>query len=271
MQMIRNGFWKNSSLFFPRFGLDSISITEIGSSGFGDRLRGIGTALFLVRYNRVKTLYYDDKTRALKPIDRNRHFPFNMCDLISLNGIEFREGSPPSGERCLRVCHVSNDASKMTLLGLGEFWRIEPVNGDINNRLLDLGVGKGCIGFHVRGTDALTTFRFKEGMDFVENRGVENLKAVSQFLGTKKVFLATDSYDSQKAWIARLKNLGYEVIYNSGVNWNIGGFRETGAEDMLLDFFGLAGCGRVVRLVPSEFSRFAAWKAGRKLRYFDLY
>ena len=39
---------------------------------------------------------------------------------------------------------------------------------------------------------------------------------------------------------------------------------------MLVDFFCLSSCKRIVRGSPSEFSRFAAWGTGHRLGYTDL-
>lgn len=261
---------RDFSVLVPRIGLGSVSITEIGETGFGDRLRGIGIGLFLARIHRVSVLYYDEQTQTVEVGASKRQFPFDMCELIRLNGVELREGAPPASERTLSLLHNCEKISKLNLFGFNNFWRVEPRNSDIIRRLDQVGVDRSCIGFHVRGTDALDSFRFFKGEAFVEQRAIENLKTMSKSCDTKKLFLASDSRATHESWFRKLTDLGYDVKANSSVDWKPGELRETGAEDMLVDFFGLARCCKVVRLVPSEFSRYAAWKAGQKLRYLDL-
>lgn len=261
---------RDFSLLVPRIGLSSVSITEIGETGFGDRLRGIAIGLFLVRIHRVSVLYYDDQVQVRDLESKKKQFPFAMCELIRLNGVELREGSAPSGERTLKLCHDSKEISKLNVFGFKNFWRVEPSSSNISLHLDQIGVDQSCIGFHVRGTDALDSFRFYKGETFVEERAIENLKEVSKSVESQKLFLASDSRATHEKWFRRLTELGYEVISNSNIEWKSGELRETGADDMLVDFFGLARCCRVVRLVPSEFSRYAAWKAGQNLRYLDL-
>lgn len=265
-----NKLLQDVSLLLPRFNIESVSIIETGNTGFGDRLRGVSLALLLASRHRVKKIYYDDHSQVCDMVTRQQAFPFSMCDLIQLEGLELKQGKPAPPEKSLQVIHNSTDNSKLNLLGFRYFHRVKPAN-DLVGRTLDrIGVDKSCVGLHVRGTDALETFRYLEGAEAVEKRALDNLKTITSFCKTKSVFVASDSRDSHSEWIAKLREYGYDVKANTNVDWKVNELRQTGSDAMLIDFFGLARCAKVVRLVPSEFSRYAAWKAGQKLRYMDL-
>ena len=84
-----------------------------------------------------------------------------------------------------------------------------------------------------------------------------------------QVFLASDNGRSLRQWRRILAGQGYEVR-TSSPQYDPSKLRQTGANAMLVDFFCLSSCKRIVRGSPSEFSRFAAWGTGHRLGYTDL-
>lgn len=260
---------RESSLLFPRLGIKSISIVEIGKTGFGDRLRGIALALFLSSHHRVDTIYYKESEQESDTC-RKSAFPFKMCDLLQLKGIAFISGSPPPAERTLKILHDSAYGTKLQWFGAKHLKRLEPKETHIIDKLDAIGVDRKTVGLHIRATDAVDSTKYKLGAKSVDKSTLENLKSVASSLQTNKIFLSSDNEVSRNIWIAILIKSGFEPLFNSHVQWKKNELRQTGSDDMLIDFFGLARCSRIVRNIPSEFSRIAAWKAGNKLRYLDL-
>ncbi|TWU43985.1 hypothetical protein Q31b_15190 [Novipirellula aureliae] len=263
-KIIREANW-----LVPRLGLQGIALHEIGSSGFGDRLRGISLALFLARYHRVRRIYYNDFEGDLED-HRWVIFKHKLCDLIQLDGIELIETPLPFPEKTLCVEHLCHVGTGLKRYGWRQMWRLQPRSPAIRERIDDIGIDQTMIGFHVRATDMVSEVSYARGEEVIAAEAIENLGKCAAIHGTRKVFLAADNQKGRDDWGSRLTDLGFSVKVNAGTVWNENAIRHTGVDDMLVDFFGLANCCRVVRLVSSEFSRHAAWMTGRPLRYSEL-
>jgi hypothetical protein len=260
---------REANWLIPRLGLQGIALHEIGESGFGDRLRGISLALFLARYHRVRRIYYND-FEGKQSDKRWPVFKYKLCDLIQIEGVELIETPLPFPKRTLCIEHVSQAGTSLKRYGWRQMRRLRPKSPAVADRIDELGTDRTMIGFHVRATDKRSRGGYALGEETLAADAIKNLETCASTHGTRKVFLAADNQKGRDAWSSRLTDLGYSVKVNEVTVWDETAKRHTGAEDMLIDFFGLASCCRVVRLVPSEFSRHAAWMTGRPLRYVDL-
>jgi hypothetical protein len=139
---------------------------------------------------------------------------------------------------------------------------------DESGRVDALDLDRRWIGFHVRETDQREVSELYYPTGY-EERAFRNLRRSVPWLRRRRVFLASDNAASVEAWRAKLEQAGFEVR-TAGSVFDSSMLRQTGAEDMLADFFALSRCRRIVRTVPSEFSRFAAWIAGQPLEYEHL-
>jgi hypothetical protein len=263
-KIIREGRW-----IIPTIGLKGIAIREIGLSGFGDRLRGLALALFLAKYHRTRNIYYNDSENDTGKGLSLKAFPFAMTDIIDIEGINFLPCDPPFPKRTLVITHDSVRGSSLKRYGCSELWRLRPKNREVLKHLDQQCVNESCLGFHVRGTDALASSRYQEGIQILTERAMTSLQKFSDEHQMKRVFLAADNIEGLHEWKDKLTLLGYEVTYNDRAQWNENALRQTGADDMLFDFFGLSRCAKIFRLVPSEFSRFAAWMKGKRFSYWE--
>ncbi|MHB9079296.1 MAG: hypothetical protein ACYC3X_17605 [Pirellulaceae bacterium] len=261
-KIIREGRW-----IIPTIGLQGIAMREVGLSGFGDRLRGLALALFLAKYHRTKNIFYNDTANDQHTDLLNKAFPFRMNDLLDMEGMNFVPCELPFPPRTLEVIHDCIRGSSLKRYGRQELWRLRPKNREILVRLDRQRVNQTCLGFHVRGTDALATARYQDGIELLTERALHALQTFSDTQQMKRVFLAADSVRGLDEWRERLTSLSYEVVCNDRAQWNESVLRQTGADDMLFDFFGLSRCRKIFRLVPSEFSRFAAWRQGRRCAF----
>lgn len=246
-----------------------MTFVEHCCTGFGDRLRGIAYILNLCKMHKQQTVYYNDDGPTEKQKMRWSAFPARMTDLISLNGIDFQYKEKINDKHSIHVDYDSGiDLKKDNRPGFKEFHRIQPVSPYVNRRIDEIGVNTQFIGFHVRETDNLTDdnqyFHSK-----TESKARRNIAMLSMIYRTKKIYLASDNRNSLKTWTTKLTKLGYEVISNQP-QYDDSNLRQTSCFDMMVDFFALSRCRRVCRLVPSEFSRFAAWKTGYRLKYRHL-
>ncbi len=249
-KVIREAGW-----LVPRFFLQGISLNESGTSGFGDRLRGISLALFLAAYHRTNKIYYHENPSV--------HFPYRMIDLICIDGLELIPHSPPFPPRTLVVNHRCSYGSSLKSFGFRQLWRLGPKDQAISERIGNLGIGDNHIGVHVRGTDALNK-RYRNGVDAQDRLLIDKLSEVRTKHPDKRIYLASDSKIGMEKWHKIATDMGLVVEYNNHAEWDESAHRQSSAAGMLVDFFALSKCHRIVRLVPSEFSRFAAGIKNRR-------
>ena len=250
------------AIFLDRRRRPAINFIECGSSGFGDRMRGIAYALFLARKHKTSKIYY---SQAMDGDDKSG-FPFNMTDLISIQGMDFLPFAIPIELRTATYIHYAGVGNPLKRYGYPEMWRIEPKQPEVIRRLTGISEGGPYLALHIRKTDA--EFR-SEKFDTSERSVVNTLKKESARTGTKRVYIAADNADSFASWSETLVQEGFDVIENSAV-FDASMHRQTGSDDTMVDFFALAHSQALVRPVPSEFSRFAAWIGKKRLRYNDL-
>jgi hypothetical protein len=260
--------FQEAKLLLPYSNIQAVGIHEKCISGFGDRLRGIAVALFLARFHNVKTIYYNDSEQINNDY-RYVAFPYLMCDLIKLDTFELVEHTLPFPEKTLFVTLDSERNTLFTRCGFKFMRHVEPKNDAILARLNAMKVGRNCIGVHVRGTDAANRHRFRNEMDYLEERALKELDSNCLQASTKRVFLASDNEIDRSEWLCKLKKRAYDVSFNAHTIWNADSLRQTNANDMLIDFFGLSRCDKIVRLIPSEFSKFASWVGGVRLHYWE--
>ncbi len=253
------------AIFLDRRRRPAINFIECGSSGFGDRMRGIAYALFLARKHKTSKIYYsqviDEKNELHKA-----EFPFNMTDLIYIRGMDFLPLALPIELRTATYIHYSEAGNPLKRYGFSDMWRIEPKQPAVVSRLEDIAESGPYLALHIRKTDA----ELRSGEFNASEKSVVNaLKEESGRTGTKRVYIAADNADSFASWSERLGNEGFDVIENRAA-FDAAMHRQTGSEDTMVDFFALANSQALVRPVPSEFSRFAAWVGRKRLRYNDL-
>jgi hypothetical protein len=247
-----------------------ICFKEETDTGFGDRLRGLTYLLHLAhRTGETRILYNDDETCRVKE-DRWAAFPARMTDLIRIEGLDFDYHPLPLPRGEVNVVYDSIRYFKRdSRPGFPHVGRLRPRDDAVLERVREIGVDRTSLGFHVRKTDnqALSRRYFE---DRPAKKAMRHLAWCSFRYRTKRVFLSADNATSLVQWTGVLRDAGYEVA-SSEPGYHEDRLRQTGTFEMLVDFFGLASSRRVIRLVPSEFSRFAAWMTGRRLRYDDLY
>ncbi len=257
---MRNKIFREASWLVPRPLLKGISFNETGMSGFGDRLRGISLALFLARFHRTNLIYYHETSGS--------QFPYRMLDLIAIEGMNFIPHSPPFPPRTLVVWHRCGYGSSLKSLGFRHLWRIRPKDQAVTDRLEQLGISEDHIGLHIRGTDAIKRKRYPDGVEAQKILLIEKLRQVRETYPGKIIFLAADSRKGIEEWSGILSKMGMQHTWNSSVSWDEEALRQSSADAMLIDFFGLSRCLKIIRLVPSEFSRFAAGiKTGKYVGY----
>jgi len=246
-----------------------ICFQEVARSGFGDRLRGIAHLIEAAARRGETEVLYNDDGAVNDQAYRWSAFPGRMTDMIRIEGLTWRYHAlplPPSAQHVVydsASAHVgrSHPAAR-------QFHRIGPADPAVTARVDALDLDRSWVALHVRQTDnvALNEVFFDE--DY-ESRALENLRTCAPRFRRRRVFLASDNAVSLADWRERLEAEGFEVRTSDPV-FDTEKLRQTGLDDMLVDFFALSRCRRVVRTVPSEFSRFAAWVGGRRLRYRDL-
>ncbi len=253
------------AIFLDRRSRPAINFIECGSSGFGDRMRGIAYALFLARKHRTSKIYYSQTVDLPEKIHESS-FPFNMTDLISIRGMEFLPFSVPIELRTATYIHYSEAGNPLKRYGFSDMWRIEPRQPTVVSRLTDISSMGPYLALHIRKTDA--EYR-SDKFNTSDKATVERLKEESKRTGTKRVYVAADNAESFAIWSERLVNDGFDIIENRAA-FDAAMNRHTDSEDTMVDFFALAHSEALVRCVPSEFSRFAAWVGRKRLRYNDL-
>ena len=192
-----------------------------------------------------------------------------MTDLIRIEGFSFKYHPLPLPKARLNLVHHSIvEHGRLIRPGFKHMHRLRPRDPAVSDRIQQMSINHSCIGFHVRHTDNQEDQRRFLGKN-MERHALRNLREVSRRCRTKYLFLAADNARSLQHWMAVLDEAGYEVKSNHP-EFDDSKLRQTGSSDMLVDFFALAACRRVVRVTPSEFSRFAAWVGGRRLRYSQL-
>lgn len=246
-----------------------ICFQETTDTGFGDRLRGVAYLLHLAqRSGEAEVLYNDDETvRDLAY--REQAFPGRMTDLIRVDGLSFEYHALPFPDEGVHVVYDSvQDRKKDNRPGFPLMKQLRPRDDAVAERVRRIGIDRSWLGFHIRRTDnqELSARHFD---DELERRALKNMRCFSLRYRTKRVFVAADNARSLKRWSRIFRVAGYEVRSNSP-DYDTGQLRQTGNFDMMVDFFALAACRRVVRAVPSEFSRFAAWAGGHRMKYSRL-
>lgn len=248
-----------------------ICFQETTNGGFGDRLRGVAYLLHLARRHRERTILYNDDVSLRSEAFRRRCFPWRMTDLVRVEGRSFAYHPLPLPPAKHHVVYdslpVRPDDERP---GFRAMRRLRPRDDEVLRRVAALGVDRRCIGFHARETDnvAYHASLFEDRTE-LEARALANLAHAARRRRTRRVLLVADNADTLARWSARLARAGYE-LRTTDPDYDASRMRQTSAFDMLVDFFALAACRRVVRLTPSEFSRFAAWIGGRRLDYLDL-
>lgn len=242
---------------------------ETTDTGFGDRLRGIAYLLHLAQERGETEVFYNDDATVRDLEYRKQAFPGRMTDLIRVEGLCFKYHPLPLPEEGRRVVYDSvQDRKKDNRPGFRLMRSLRPRDDAVSEQVGRIGVDRSWLGFHIRRTDnqQLSARHFDDEM---ERRALKNIRCLSLRYRTKKVFIAADNERSLRRWSRILRAVGYEVRSNSP-RYDVERLRQTGSFDMMVDFFALAACGRIARAVPSEFSRFAAWVGGHRMKYSRL-
>jgi hypothetical protein len=254
-----------------------ICFQEITGTGFGDRLRGIAFMLHTAEKIGATEVLYNDDEAADYPGYRKAAFPSRMTDLIRIKGLSFRYHPLPLPENGYSIVYNSmtdwKEPSRLGRLlrfhyGFQHMHRLRPLDEAVTERVSDIGVDRGWLGFHIRRTDNEDAQKryFNEKSEY---RVLQKVRRISEQYQSNRLFIAADNHRSYTHWYALLHAQGYEVMGNNS-EYDQESLRQTGNFDMMVDFFGLAACQRIIRLSPSEFSRFAAWVGGQQMGYRQL-
>jgi hypothetical protein len=208
-------------------------------------MRGIAYLLFLARKHGATRVLYHDAT-SIDTVMRNKMFPTRMTDIIALDGIAFEEHPLPFPAGVRTYVHVSEAGNPLKRLGFKDMGRVRPKNEAVVARVAELAAFRPYLAFHVRGA-GMTRSRLPQEEAILGS--LERLGAGADAHQTRRIYL--------------------EVI-DSRVRFDPANWRQTSDVDMMIDFFAMAGAAQVIRLIPSEFSRFAAWVGGKRLRYLEL-
>ena len=240
-----------------------IHFKEVGTTGFGDRLRGISLLMFLSRLYKVDCFYYEEKSSDA--------FPWNITDLIEIEGIRFIQGEDRAdGSYFLKVNHNSAKGTIIKKFGYEGMKKIKPKSPVVKTKIDSMPLGAHCIGIHIRTTDSIHTNSPGHAPKDVTGRMLEAIKNLSTLNGCSHAYLACDSLEARNTWSYIITmNTDLQVIHNSA-SYNSYRLRQTNSDDMIIDFFALSKCGFLLRSVPSEFSRFAALTGGLKMKYNQL-
>ena len=227
-------------------------------------MRGIAYALFLARKHKTSKIYYSQAAAQLGEEGKSG-FPFDMTDLISIRGMDFVPFAIPVELNCATYIHYSEAGNPLKRYGFRDMWRIEPKQPAVVSRLENITKGGPYLALHVRKTDA--EFRYQESNS--DQAIVSFFKQESQKTGISRVYVAADNAESLAEWSQKLAKEGFSIIENRAA-FDPTALRQTGSYDTMVDFFALAHSEALVRPVPTEFSRFAAWVGRKRLSYNDL-
>jgi len=242
-----------------------IQFNELGSTGFGDRLRGIALMAFLASIYRANQICYKEESSDA--------FPWKLANIISFDGLEFI--SDQRARQLPKLLEVNHNCSKGTTIkrfGYKHMKRLRPSSIDIRKKLDSLALGANYIGIRVRTTDSAHPMEGKASGNGKPSRSIlDSIHLAQQKYGYSHAYLACDSLVAREAWVSLLaKNTDLKLSWNSSAKYDSSILRQTGADDMLIDFFALSKCAYLIRSVPSEFSRFAGLVGGLKMQYNQL-
>lgn len=249
-----------SQLFNPN---RIIHFKEYGTTGFGDRLRGISLLMFLSKFYNTKCFCYEEEC--------SNAFPWSITDLIAIDGIQLI----PSEESrhnsyFLNITHNSAKGTIIKRFGYTGMKRLRPKSSLIKTKIESMSLGANCIGIHIRTTDSIHANDSDLMLKAKAGRILKAVNNISILNGCSHAYLACDSLEARDKWSDILAtNTDLQIIHNSG-SFDKYQLRQTSAEDMITDFFALSKCGFLLRTVPSEFSRFAAITGGLKMKYNQL-
>jgi len=251
-----------------------ICFQETAEGGFGDRLRGIACLLHFADKWGEHEVFYNDDSYQITPGKRFSHFPARMPDLIRIEGLSFRYHKLPMPQAGHTIVYDSTTLKKLQIRrGFRHMSRLRPRDEAVTERVRALGLNQDWIGLHIRCTDNINERNRIRNGDYDVGRkrlALKRIKKLARRYPARKVYIAADNYRALRYWSLLLRNAGFTVQSNTS-EFDQGKLRQTSNFDMLVDFFALAACGRIVRVMPSEFSRFAAWIGGRPLRYQQLW
>jgi hypothetical protein len=240
-----------------------IHFKEAGTTGFGDRLRGISLLLFLSKFYKIDCFCYEEVSSDA--------FPWSITDLIEIDGIRFIQSEDSRSHSCfLKVIHNSAKGTIIKRLGYEGMKRLRPKSTVVKAKIDSMPLGAHCIGVHIRTTDSVHANHSSSGAKDTTERMITAINNLSTLNGYSHAYLACDSLEARDTWsdiIAANSNL--QIIHNSA-SFDRYQLRQTSSEDMITDFFALSRCGFMLRSVPSEFSRFAALAGGLKMKYNQL-
>jgi len=240
-----------------------IHFKEVGTTGFGDRLRGISLLIFLSKLYKIDCFCYEELSSDA--------FPWSITDLIEIDGIRLVQGKDSQDHSYfLKVIHNSAKGTIIKRLGYEGMKRLRPKSTVVKTKIDSMSLGAHCIGVHIRTTDSIHANHSGPGAKDTTERMVTVINNLSTLNGYSHAYLACDSLEARNTWSDIIvANTDLQIIHNSA-SFDRYQLRQTSSEDMITDFFALSRCGFMLRSVPSEFSRFAALTGGLKMKYNQL-
>lgn len=240
-----------------------IHFKEIGSTGFGDRLRGISLLIFLSKFYQIKYFHYEEKS--------SNAFPWIISDLIDIEGIYFTQAKTRiNSPYFLTVNHNSAKGTIIKKFGYDGMKKIKPKSSAVKANIASMPLGAHCIGIHIRTTDSHHANNPRQAPRDSIQRILNSLHSHSTLNSCSHAYLACDSLEARNTWSEIItENTNLRVIHNCA-SYDQSQLRQTSSDDMITDFFALSKCGFLLRSVPSEFSRFAALVGGLKMKYNQL-
>tara|TARA_Y100000590_G_scaffold422652_1_gene527626 strand:+ start:2485 stop:3363 length:879 start_codon:yes stop_codon:yes gene_type:complete len=240
-----------------------IDLTEM-KSGFCDRLRLI---TYVVALSNIK----NKKKRSLEILENQskecpylfskhckiKNFKLKRIKKISKNKISIKMNPYNSfpNEKNIKSLEYSKKIDSINFLSkwIAAYKLIEPKD-KIKKKIRKLGLPKNYLGIHVRATDKMVSIWTKITeipskttiLKSQLNKFINHLdKIIQEQSYCKNIFLACDDQNLKIKLIKNLKHKNYSVYFNK-TKFYKKRFRQTNAEDFLVDLFCLSNSKKII-------------------------
>jgi len=254
-------------------------------TGFCDRLTQITFCITVAKLRGDKTLYIK--------ANKTKHCPYDFVDVCLVNGFSVHSWSDnimgsvewrmdydtvtPNWLKCAvfpdidaarlhKPCDITISNCDFLDQWFQSYTLIVP-KAHIAAKIEYLGLSDETLGLHIRRTDKIKNgisyfHGYRIGAEEKERRTKE--KVLSCLIEPKgSVFLASDNEHSKEEWTFFLRDNRVRVISNAAIFFKER-FRQTSAEDFIVDLFSLSKCKHIIGSGESSVIRAAAYIGGRK-------
>jgi hypothetical protein len=135
-----------------------IHFKEVGTTGFGDRLRGISLLIFLSKLYKIDCFCYEELSSDA--------FPWSITDLIEIDGIRLVQGKDSQDHSYfLKVIHNSAKGTIIKRLGYEGMKRLRPKSTVVKTKIDSLL--RAFHKFEIFRLEPINTDRDKAGVIYV--------------------------------------------------------------------------------------------------------